>query len=293
MRTPDAPFANFTESFTVTVAFDLPSGTVDVDAASTFTLPHCPADIPTSAGSFVEHCDRSVDAYLVYNPGYEAGPTTITFSGSGYGQVGQFAPVSKDVTVTPGQTAHAFFDADHGYSVQVAQQPSVLVTYATFVNVPDGCPYLPAPGSPAALAATPSTDAAPPAGGTQPAGGSQPGGGLNPASGAQPGGPGPPLGVPGPQAAFGSAEPLPSDGVTAPQAPSRAVATTQPAPISWYTASGAALAGGLIAMIIVVAARRRLRPALPRLALPRPAPTITDPVVDPSTEDNPAEGGGP
>jgi hypothetical protein len=264
--TSGAALDHFTESLAVTVAFDLPSGTVDVDASGTLTLPHCPADIQPGANSIVQHCDRSVDAYLVYNPGYEAGPATITFSGRGYTGVGQYAYVSKAVTVSPGQTAHAFFDADHGYQIDVSENGTGLgFADAWFPNVPDGCPYLPPPGSPASLASTPTPPAPQPTGAT----GSQPGHGVNPVTAGQPGGstvvgPGR-LSTPGtavsPQASAPSDEGSahPSTGVDAvPQTPSRTVAaTTRSAEIPWLAAGSTAIVAVLIATIIVLALRRR------------------------------------
>lgn len=154
---PDAAWSKFSESFAATVAFDLPDGTVDVNASTTITLPLCPALISPDADTYVQHCDRSVDAYVVYDPAYPAAPTTFTFSGRGYTGIAPYDVLTKVVTVSPGQTAHAFFPANHAYSIQLAQekQAAQYGDSPTFSGVPQGCQYFPPPGSPESLSSTP------------------------------------------------------------------------------------------------------------------------------------------
>ena len=158
---PDAALVKFTDSFSVTVAFDLPGGTVNVDASATITLPKCPAAIPPDADTYVQHCDRSVDAYVVYDPTFTAGSTTFTFTGRGYTGVAPYEPVSVVVTVSPGQTAHAFFPANHAYAIQLSQENlhTQFGDSQLFSGVPQGCSFFPPPGSPGGQSSTPATSA--------------------------------------------------------------------------------------------------------------------------------------
>ena len=268
MSVADADSIGRTETLAVTMAFDLPDGTVTVDASKTVALPLCPADVPGDADSYVQHCDRSVDAYIAYTPGYAAAPSTFTFYGRGYTGAAPYDTVAKSVTVSPGQTAHAFFPADHAYVIQIDQenQPLPFGASGYYSGMPPGCPYFPPPGSPESQTFTPPSGATPPSAGTQPGQGAAPVAGGQP-GGSTTGGSGPiggqvtPTDSAGTPVAAAGASAGTTPGVPSRQVPGRAsttAATTGTPVVAWTAAIGGPLASLLVGIVLVRRRRTQL-----------------------------------